>query len=112
MTDESKLERDSIQWLAREAVRIGLESPLRESIVEAVEEATGEEFAESEAQGEADGGEEREDRDEREETDERDEETEDVEKSALVKAVQGAIVFVAMFTFLYVTLRWLTGDED
>jgi hypothetical protein len=100
-TDESKLERESVQWLAREAVKAGLESPLRESILEAVEERTDEEET-TPRDGEETAP----------EGEKGDEDDEPGEKGRLTKAVQGLVAFVVMFVLLYTILRRLTDDED
>lgn len=83
------LENDLVQLLVMEAVKVGMESPLRDPILEAVEETTGESL---EATNE-------------------DDTSGTKEKSRLTKVVQGGTVFVVMFVVLYVTLRRLIGDE-
>lgn len=83
------LENDLVQFLVMEAVKVGMESPLRDPILEAVEETTGESL---EATNE-------------------DDTSGTKEKSRLTKVVQGGTVFVVMFVVLYVTLRRLIGDE-
>jgi len=100
-SDESTLEHESVQWLVREAVKAGMESPLRDSILEAVDETTDEEeTTPHEEEGTAPEGENEDDDDEA------------GEKSRLTKAVQGLVVFVVTFVLLYTTLRRLTDDED
>ncbi|WP_331233844.1 hypothetical protein [Natronorarus salvus] len=95
-SDESGLERESVQWLVREAVKAGMESPLRDSILEAVDETTEEEeTTPHEEEERPTGG-----------------EDEPGEKDRLTKVVQGLVVFVVMFVILYTTLRRLTDDED
>lgn len=84
------LENDLVQLLVMEAVKVGMESPLRDPILEAVEETTGESL---EATNE-------------------DDTSGTKEKSRLTKVVQGGTVFVVMFVVLYVTLRRLIGNES
>ena len=87
------LEDPLVQRLVEEAVRAGMESPLREPILEAVEGTTGEpaEPADEERPGV--------------------DATGDGEKSRTTKAIQGLVVFVTMFVVLYITLRRFTDDE-
>ena len=96
------LEHDLVRLLTKEAVTAGLESALREPILEAVEATTGETIeAPTEEAVESS-------------TDEvtgRDGTSAEREKSRLTKVIQGGIVFVVMFVVLYGTLRRLTGDE-
>ncbi|MFP8957535.1 hypothetical protein ACLI4Y_12455 [Natrialbaceae archaeon A-CW3] len=83
------LENDLVQLLVTEAVKAGMESPLRDPILDAVEETTGD-VIEATNEDEAAGAR---------------------EKSRLTKVVQGGTVFIVMFVVLYVTLRRLTSDE-
>lgn len=92
---ELDLEHDVVQWLVREAVRAGMESPLREPILAAVEETTdeaetasGEDSSTEDEAGEAGG------------------------KSRAIKAIQGLAVFVVMFVVMYASLKRLTGDDE
>lgn len=87
------LENDVIQLLVTEVVKAGLESPLRDPILEAVE-VTIDEGSDTTVEN----------RDE-------DEPTATKEKSRVTKAIQGGIVFIVMFVILYVTLRRLTSEE-
>ncbi|MCU4744658.1 hypothetical protein OB955_20425 [Halobacteria archaeon AArc-m2/3/4] len=87
------VEHDLVQLLVTEAVIVGMESPLRDPILEAVEETTGESLEaieETTNEGGTSGTK---------------------EKSRLTKVVQGGTVFVVMFAVLYLTLRRLTSDE-
>jgi len=100
--EDVNLENDVVQLLVTEAVRTGLETPLREPILEAVE-GTGDEFSDestavpSEAQP----------------TDGTAADTSDTGgKSRLTMALQGLAVFVVLFVALYVTLRFLMGDDE
>lgn len=90
--EEIDLQGDSIQWLIKELVSAGMESPLRDAILAAVEETT----------------------DEAETTSSEEQTTEDEtgEKSRIIKAVQGLTVFVVMFIGLYVFLKWLTRENE
>ena len=83
-------ENELVQLLVTETVKAGMESPLRDPILDAVEETTGKDF---EATGE-------------------DEASGTREKPRFSKVVQGGTVFVVMFVVLYVTLRRLTGDDS
>lgn len=87
--EKFELENDLVQLLVREAVKVGMESPLRDPILDAVEDTTGDPL-EATSEGDA---------------------STSMEKSRLTKVVQGGTVFVVMFVVLYVTLRRLTGDE-
>lgn len=97
MNTELDLESELVQDTVRDVVRVGLLSPLRDPILEAVQEVTGEPVAptdeaavdEAETEEPADGG----------------------GKSTLVKALQGLIVFVVMFGVLYLTLQRFAGDD-
>lgn len=92
------LDHNLVQLLTKEAVKAGLESPLRESILEAIEE-TDSNAVERASEGESVAPANEDDTPER------------TEKSCLTKAIQGGIVFIVVFVVLYVTLRRLTGDE-
>lgn len=94
-SDQLDLEHELLQWLTRELVRGAMESPLREAILDAVEEATDEAAITRSDSSSTDG------------------ETADPgEKSRIVRAAQGFIVFMVMFVVLYVSLRRLTSDEE
>lgn len=82
-------ENDLVQLLVTEAVKVAMESPLRDPILDAVEETTGYDL---EATSEDEGSGTR-------------------EKNRFTKVVQGGTVFIVMFVVLYVTLRRLTSDE-
>lgn len=71
-----------VRQVTREAVHVGMNSPLRETILEAVDEAEGVETA-----------------------------TPD-EKSTATKVIQGAVVFAIMFAVLYLTLRYLSASGE
>ena len=88
------LEDPMVQQLVEMAVRVGMESPLREPILEAVEGTTGEPVEPDE--------------DELPEADT----SRDGEKRRTTKAIQGLVVFVTMFVVLYITLRRFTDDEE
>lgn len=84
---------DRIHQAVKEVVRIGLESQLREPILEAVEEAGGEPGYQS--------------------TNERtQDETAIPKKSQITMIVQGLAVFIVMFVTLYVILQKLTSGEN
>ena len=91
------LEHDLVQLLTKEAVKAGLESSLREPILEAVEERTSEsvEAVSKDDTAEASGG---------------NDVPQAKQKSRLSKVIQGGTVFIVMFVVLYVTLRRLTSD--
>jgi hypothetical protein len=89
-TEKLDLENDLVQLLVTEAVKVGMESPLRDPILEAVEETTGE-VLEATSEDDTSGAK---------------------EKSRLTKVVQGGTVFVVMFVVLYLTLRRFTSDES
>lgn len=102
--EELDLERDFIRWLVGEAVRAGMESSLRGTILDAVEESTegaptagGEPAADEETKSVGSAAE-----------DGRDDSG---GKGRIVSAIQGAAVFTVMFVVLYVTLKRLSGDE-
>lgn len=97
-TNKLDLEHDLVQLLTKEAVKAGLESSLREPILEAVEERTSESI---EATSDEDTA----------EASNRNDVPQAKEKSHLSKVVQGGAVFIVMFVVLYVTLRRLTGNE-
>lgn len=90
------LEHDLLQLLVSEAVRPGLETPLRDPILEAVAETTGDP---PEAR-----------RDDTEPTAE--EGTGSGGKSRLTMVGQGLTVFGAMFAVLYVALSYLLDGES
>lgn len=98
VTEKIDLDHDPVQLLTKEAVKAGLESPLRESILEAIEEADSS-AVEMASEGEP------------VESVNEDNIPERTEKSRLTKVIQGGIVFIVMFIVLYVTLRRLTSDE-
>ena len=113
------LERDLTQLVVREAVGMAMATPLREPILEAVGATEGGSDAiTDEDRDDADAfgleiGPEEEAAGEDEAGGEPDEETRaEAEKSRLTTFLQGATVFVVMFTVLYLTLRRLTGSED
>jgi hypothetical protein len=82
-------ENDLVQLLVTEAVKVAMESPLRDPILDAVKETTGDDLkATSEDEGSG-----------------------AREKNWFTKLVQGGTVFIVMFVVLYVTLRRLTSDE-
>lgn len=88
---ELDLEHEMIQQPVKEAIKVGLESPLRTPILEAI----------AEAQREAEPPEQIQPMDD------------DVdEKSRRTKVIQGIGVFLVMFTVLYVTLRWMTAEDE
>ncbi|UTF52288.1 hypothetical protein [Natronosalvus rutilus] len=90
VTEKIDLENDLVQMLVTEAVKAGMESPLRDPILNAVEESTGESLkATSEADTSG---------------------TE--EKSRLTRVLQGGTVFIVLFAVLYITLRRVTSDES
>ena len=95
------LEDPLVQRIVEEAVRAGLESPLREPILEAVEGTTGGSVEEPSREPVEPADEERPEVDA----------TGDGEKRRTTKAIQGLVVFVTMFVVLYITLRRLTDDE-
>ncbi|WP_440771612.1 hypothetical protein [Natronorubrum sp. DTA28] len=104
VVDDVDLENDLIQLLVSEAVRAGLETPLRDPILEAVDETVPLD----------------ERRDDGSTTDDEvtvsneptaDEEPDTGGKSRLTMAVQGLTVFVVLFVVLYVAFRYLLGDE-
>jgi hypothetical protein len=88
-TEKIDLENILVQLLVTEAVKAGMESPLRDPILEAVEATTGEAL-EATSEDDASGSR---------------------EKSRLTKVTQGGTVFIVMFVVLYVTLRRFTSDE-
>ncbi|WP_418282115.1 hypothetical protein [Halorubrum sp. DTA98] len=88
VTETIDREHDFVQLLTKEAVKAGLESPLRDSILEAVEEEASSAV----------------------ETASEDDTSETKEKSRLIKVIQGGTVFIVMFVVLYVMLRRLTSD--
>lgn len=90
---ERDFEHDVIQCLVKEAMRAGMESPLRDAILAAVEETTDEaETASSEELSTKDG--------------------ESQKKSRIIKAIQALTVFVVMFVVLYVLLKWMTSKDE
>ena len=97
-TNKINAEHDLVQLLTKEAVKVGLESSLREPILEAVEERTSEsiEATSEEDTAEANNG---------------NDVPQAKQKSRFTKVIQGGTVFIVMFVVLYVTLRRLTGDE-
>lgn len=92
--DRNNSRRELIHQVVKEAVHVGLESQLREPILEAVEEAAGEPVYQS--------------------NNERiqDETADPKEKSWITMAIQGLIVFIVIFVTLYVILRKLTSGEN
>ncbi|MFP8891158.1 hypothetical protein ACLI4U_15525 [Natrialbaceae archaeon A-CW2] len=102
------LENDLVQWFATEAVKVGMGSPLRDSILEAVEETTGETLETDPRTPETDP-----DRAEEplEEADTDDSVAEE-EKDRLTMLLQGGTVFLVLFVVLYVVLRRLTRSES
>ncbi|USZ71413.1 hypothetical protein [Natronosalvus halobius] len=87
------VEHDLVQLLVTEAVKVGMGSPLRDPILEAVEETTGESLEAIE------------------ETINEGNTSDTKEKSRLTIVIQGGTVFIVMFVVLYLTLRRLTSDE-
>lgn len=97
------LEDELVQLIVRELVEAGLDSPLRETIIEAVE---GEVDRPSELIGDRH-------KDSDQESDKTIEEpTAEPEHSHLTKLVQGGTVFVIMFVILYFIFRQLTRDNN
>ncbi|MCU4752525.1 hypothetical protein OB919_11075 [Halobacteria archaeon AArc-curdl1] len=95
------LENDLVQLLVTEAVKVGMESPLRGPILDAIEESTGETLEPIEGMtGEG------------LDATNQDDTSGTKEKSRLTKVVQGGTGFIVMFVVLYVTLRRLTSDES
>lgn len=98
MNTKLDLEDQFVQDAVRDVVRVGLLSPLRDPILEAVEDVTGEPVAPTDEEGAADEG--------------TADSSDSGGKSALTKAVQGLIVFVVMFSVLYLTFQRFTGDDS
>ena len=71
-----------VKQVTKEVVHVGLNSPLRETILDAIEEADGVETLTTS------------------------------EPSTAKKAMQGAIVFVVMFTVLYLVMRRVTASDE
>jgi hypothetical protein len=85
-TEKIDLENILVQLLVTEAVKAGMESSLRDPILEAMTGEALEATSEDDASGSR-------------------------EKSRLTKVTQGGTVFIVMFVVLYVTLRRFTSDE-
>lgn len=94
MKPEIDLQHELVQLLVEEAVRLGLQSPLREPILRAVEEPTeervepvGQEQPESDA-------------------------SENGEKRRTTKAVRGLTVLVVLFVLLYIAIKRSPTDDE
>lgn len=109
-TEKIDLENIVVQQLVKEAVRMGIQTPLREPILEAVEQTTDEAplTDASDAKTDASDAE----TDDHEVSDTTDVEPTEGGKSTTTTVAQGIAVFVTMFVVLYVTLRYLTGGDD
>lgn len=91
------LEHDLVQWIVAEAVRLSLETPLREPILSGVEGAVDTDEIETEETTTATA----------ESTDSGSE-----GGSSVSTALQGLVGFAVMAGALYVLLRRLTGDGE
>ncbi|WP_440764465.1 hypothetical protein [Natronorubrum sp. DTA7] len=98
--DEVDLEHELVQRLALEAVRAGLETPLREPILEAIDETTAEPLYER-----------RDDDSTADDESAVDAVSDTGSKSRLRMAAQGLIVFAVLFVVLYVAFRVLLGAD-
>lgn len=86
--EDIDIEHEIVQYAVREVVKMGLESPLREAILQAVDDVSDEqiEVPTAEPSGEQ-------------------------EKGTLTMVLQGGVVFAVMFVVLYSTLRRILGED-
>lgn len=98
-TETVDLENVVVQQLVKEAVRMGLGTPLREPILAAVDESTEEGSVSDVSAG---GG----------TVQVTEEERTDESGGALTRGLLAVAVFATLFVVAYVALRYLAGDDD
>jgi hypothetical protein len=110
-TDDLDLENELVQLLAKEAVRLGLGTPLHDPIVEAVEESAEAEIEQTDESVEVSDREQVDDDGQVDDT-AADDDLDESETTGLATAIRGLLVFVVLFVVLYVVLKRLTGGEE
>lgn len=98
MNTKLDLEDEFVQDVVRDVVRVGLISPLRDPILEAVEGVTGQPVAPADSDVADD-----------EQAD--DEESETGGRGSIARGVRGLLVFAVLATVMYLVLQRFAGDD-